>query len=141
MRGICKGTITLKPNKLLFLVGLLAVLMSTSGCTHKPVQRAGTAIVAGSLKLNGQPVRGGNITFISQSDPDNTATCRIRADGNFAVADAPIGEAKAIVDTESTKGFLGDRYVKVPEKYWKFESTELTLAIKEGENMVALEMK
>lgn len=125
-----------------FAVLMAAVcLIVNVGCDHKPAQRPGTAIVLGSVKLKDQPVKGGSLTFISQSDPNDTASCKIGHDGNFAIADAPLGDAKVTVDTETIKGYLGDRYVKVPTKYWQPGTTDLTVKIQEGENKVELKLE
>lgn len=58
----------------------------------------------------------------------------LRADGSFYIEDAPIGENQITIDTEGLKPELGSRYVKLPEKYWTAEQTDLKFEIKPGDN-------
>ena len=131
---------TLDRMRFTLAVGALVCFVATAGCSPQRRQRPGTAIVTGTVKYQGQPVTGGTLTFVSTKDPLDVATCKIRSTGTFAVADAPIGEAKVTIDTESTKPELGDRYIKLPAKYLQAATTDLTRTIEPGENKIDFDL-
>jgi hypothetical protein len=79
-------------------------------------------------------VKGGVVRFISVANPNQTSGCSIKEDGSFFVEDAPIGETRVTIDTESIGPELGSRYVKLPAKYLKPETSGLTITVLAGEN-------
>ena len=61
------------------------------------------ASVKGVVKHKGQVVRGGVLRLISVSDERFSASGLIRGDGAYEVRNAPLGEVKVVVDTESAR--------------------------------------
>jgi hypothetical protein len=117
--------------KSLFVL-VVVVCTATFGCGPKRAVRADRAVVAGTVTFGGKPVPGGLITFNGANG--NTDQGMLRNDGSFYVENAPIGESKVTVDTEQIKPELGSRYVKLPEKYLKPETTDLKVTVEAGTN-------
>jgi hypothetical protein len=61
------------------------------------------ASVTGVVKHKGQIVRGGVLRLISVGDERLSASGLIRGDGAYEVRNAPLGEVKVVVDTESAR--------------------------------------
>jgi hypothetical protein len=154
MPGWTKGTImrlfSSRGRWDLFL-GFLA-LVATSGCT------GASATVKGKVTLDGQPVKGGTVTFAS-TEGKPPASGSIQQDGGYEVLRAPTGKVKITVETESLNpagrgdarkyeppagqkspygnakgGDDASRYVKIPEKYKLEETTDLAFEVKGGTN-------
>jgi hypothetical protein len=123
------------------IVALLAGSVAVGGCTSKPAGRPDRSVVSGTVKYKDKPVTGGRLTFISAANSGNTAMCLIHEDGTFSVGDAPLGENKVTIDTESTKPELGARYVQIPTKYSASPTTGLTFDVKLGENTADFDLK
>jgi len=129
-------------------VALPALLaLGVAGCGG-----GGTGTVTGKLTSHGQPLKGGNMTFVSADGRSFLAT--IGEDGSYTVDNVPVGEAKITVETESLKRQarlpMGKRpadapgpkqtdpaeaakhYVKIDPKYAQAELSPLTYTVKAG---------
>ena len=126
--------------RILVVVSVVGLIMS-NGCTPKRVSRADRARVSGTVTYNGQVVKGGEIAFISVANGGKTGACTIRENGKYYMSDAPLGENKVTVDTESIKPYLGARYVQIPAKYSSAETTDLTFDVKKGESTYDIPLK
>jgi hypothetical protein len=118
-------------NKNILLGGcFLIFLVLAVGCGKRaPVHEANRGPVSGSLSLDGKPLPGGTIGFISVKDPRYCVTAMIQTDGTFRVADAPTGEVKISVDTESARIGNPSAYFPVPAKYRNANTSGLTATI------------
>src|SRR5262245_7735113 len=57
--------------------------------------------VEGKITYNGNPLKGGTISF---HNADGTmVTAKIKTDGTFRLADVPVGKARVTIETESAK--------------------------------------
>src|SRR3954471_22605789 len=59
-----------------------------------------TADVSGKVTYQTKPLKGGNITFISQSGKQSISTT-INEDGSYKASKVPSGEVKICVETET----------------------------------------
>jgi hypothetical protein len=119
-----------------FLVcgGLLVVLATAIGCGRKPVKlEANRGRVTGVVTFDGQPLRGGTITFVSKKDAGMAAKVLLKDDGSFLMKAAPLGEVLVTVETESAKIGNPDGYVKIPKKYTNVKTSGLKATIEKGE--------
>jgi hypothetical protein len=148
-------------RRLLLVVPLAFILVS--GCQTKNPNAP--AKVSGEVKFKDEALTGGTITFYS---PEGTAyTATIGPDGTYQGADFPVGENLDVsVETESVKGagegskaaaYGGGRmkmspapegakvttagkYVKIPAKYSKKESSGLKASLVSGKNTKNFEL-
>jgi len=121
-------TICVFCGSLLILVPLLA------GCSQKAkVRDANRDPASGIVNFDGNPLKGGSITFISVKDPMYRMTTMIRPDGHFAVENAPSGEVLVSVETETARFANPDGYVRIPSKYSNPATSGLTATIAKGE--------
>ena len=109
---------------------LLILFAAASGCgkkvrTHDPNRTT----VKGKLSLDGKPLPGGSLKFVSIKDPMYSIMCSIKNDGSFDVGDAPLGEVKVAISTEEAKMSNADGYFPVPQKYRDPETSGITLTI------------
>jgi hypothetical protein len=81
-------------QRLLLVCPLFLVLACGCGTTG-----SAPASVHGKVTYNGQPVKGGTVTFIGSG----TYQLPIDKDGNYAGRDLPIGDLVVTVETESAK--------------------------------------
>jgi hypothetical protein len=117
-----------------FFGALLILLPLLAGCgpTAK-VREAGRDAAVGVVNLDGTPLKGGSITFISVKDPMYRSAVMIRSDGHFSADAAPAGDVLVAVETESAK--IGDpaNYVPIPLKYGNVKTSGLTATVAKGE--------
>ena len=71
----------------------LVVALGATGCGSS------TGSVAGKVTLNGQPLKGGNVTFVGKE----SFAASIQEDGTYNVPRLLAGEYKVCVETESLK--------------------------------------
>jgi hypothetical protein len=110
--------------------GIFVLLLVVVGCGKKtPTHEANRGGVTGSITLDGKPIGGGEITFISAKDPIYRVTAMVRFDGSFRVADAPTGEVLVAVDTASAQIGNPKGYVAIPAKYKNIKTSGLTANI------------
>jgi hypothetical protein len=110
---------------------LLAALTGCGGASNK-------THLTGKVIYKDAPVTGGTIKLYSS--PENPFTIQIKSDGTFDVEDAPPGEMKVAIETDSVyvpsaapAGSTGTREtanmpkkVKIPAKYNKPDTSGLT---------------
>ena len=106
-----------------------------AGCSGRRQSADHRAAVSGTVTYQGKPLRGGSITFISETQPEMRVTCMIQPDGSFSVADAPIGNVLVAVETHSVMlGGDAEHYVPIPEHYAHAGRSGVTYQIQSGEN-------
>ncbi len=115
-----------------------AALLWLSGCHHQPVVHPDRATVRGAVTFGDQPLPGGSVTFISTADPGQRATGILKSDGTFTIADVPIGPVRVAVDTEPMRFGAPTRFVPIPAKYTRPESSGFSYDVQPGENADAL---
>lgn len=72
----------------------LIALSALVGCGGRS-----TTTVTGKVTVKGKdPLPGGNITFILESDPSVVGGGVIKSDGTFEVLNAPVGVCKVVID-------------------------------------------
>jgi hypothetical protein len=119
-------------RRFLFIVSCILCCVVSIGCGPKRAVRADRSVVSGTVTFQGKPVSGGVITFTSSSG--DTAGGMLREDGTYYIEDAPMGDTKVSIDTESIRPELGGRYVKLPAKYVQASTTDLSHKVEGGEN-------
>ena len=112
----------------------VTITFSTSGCGG-PF----TGEVAGSVRYNGQPLPGGKVTLIH---PDGRiGEGDINEDGTYSIPKAPGGDVNVTVYTMPPIGgipglskpvYPAGKYVPIPLKYRKPDTSELKLEVKRG---------
>ncbi len=70
------------------------MVLGAVGCGSK------TATVSGKVTLNGEPLKGGNVTF-ARSDGQPTVSSPIGEDGSYKAENVPVGTANVCVETKS----------------------------------------
>ena len=117
----------------LLLIGLV-------GCQKGPPE---IASLTGKVTLDGKPLSVGIVSVVSGDDVTR-GSARIAADGTYSIVGAPVGPVKLSVSTEddkiiypepgsgSTKERPNPKYVAIPKKYEKFETSGLETTIPKG---------
>jgi hypothetical protein len=119
-----------------FLI-LSVLLVAGEGCSEA------TGIVSGEVKLNGDPVPRGTITFHSRGSKPTGRFTEIN-DGKYTLAGLPVGEYAVTVQSTiqppptTAKGAKAKtpapKTVPVPLKYSDPEKSGLTFTLKAGDN-------
>jgi hypothetical protein len=119
------------------------------GCAKAPPERG---VLIGTIKYKGQVVPHGFVTFVSKANPALRDVCAIKADGTFAVTNAPVGPCKVIVQVNGAIDLQAYQQLgKTPppdflprdiaQKYAYEQSTPLEITIEGGEKTIELEIK
>jgi hypothetical protein len=148
------------PSQLIQTVtGLLvaACLCLSIGCNDNSGKtKLFGASVSGKVIYKDQPLGGGTIRFVSLTDDNQSNTARINADGTFTLSNAPVGECRVLVETESARvdvsAFLKNlppdakvdrskipapmKYVPLDTRYNDPKDSPLRLTIKPGNQTV-----
>jgi hypothetical protein len=111
---------------------ILLPLLAGCGPSRKPIEANRTA-VAGVVTLDGTPLKGGSISFVSAKNPQLGISTPIRPDGAFSVENAPFGEVRVAVQTDFLRLGAPQAYVPIPAKYEKAETSGLTATILKGQ--------
>ena len=131
---------------LYFLVGLL-VCLCLAGCGGGSTRDLPRGQVKGKVTYKGEPLTQGSVVFMHPSG--DTAAGVLGPDGTYT-AEVAIGENKVLVQSRepeqfnetaakgTPKGMPGRS--RIPERYSRFETSNLTLDVKEGENPFNLEL-
>lgn len=115
-------------------------LLAAGGCGRK------TGTVHGKVTLNGKPVPGGYVNFLSEGDTSTTKSGAIQEDGSYSVSGVPVGPAKITVqgifgstqlpNMKGPKGMQMPRTdrktVYVPTKYSNAGSSNLKCEVMDG---------
>lgn len=141
--GFCKSTCTARilGGRCYVVVSLLVIFAASGGCAHKPTPRLDRGAVSGTVKYKGKPMTGGRVIFISAKDAVASASCMLQENGTYMVGDAPIGETRVTIDTESIKAHIPERYVQIPAKYLSAETSGLTYDVKPGDNTADFDLQ
>jgi len=146
-----------------FLV--LVALVGMVGCG------GGKGTVSGQVKLDGKPLKGGRVTFVSSpTQPGGIGSTEINADGSYTVSSLPAGKYKISVDTAymnpAGKGNLptkynapggqkspyapssgpspeelAKRFVMIPDHYADPDRSKLEYEVKSGNQTKDIELK
>ena len=81
------------------------------------------------------------LIFISAKDGNISASCGLQEDGTYFVSDAPIGDTKVTIETETLKTGLGPRYMQIPTKYSVPQTSGLTHTVTPGENTANFDLQ
>ncbi|MDO5552168.1 MAG: hypothetical protein Q4G68_00270 [Planctomycetia bacterium] len=127
------------------IVTLMIVFVSIVVFTGCIKQKEPTGSITGMVTYKGQSVTNGEISFRG-SERGKGGGCPIAEDGTYSINAIPTGDY-SIVLLPPPKGMPGTpeerkpiNYI-VPEKYQKFETSNLTFTIKEGKNTFDLNLK
>jgi hypothetical protein len=114
--------------------------------------------LAGVVRYKGQPVTGGELRLIDVNDFNKSQSARIDGDGKFEVLNAPVGEVKAVIDTEAAKTDLSVmaaksggaidpsaygkpvKYMAIDKKYADPQQTPVRLTIQKGSQTKDIEL-
>lgn len=126
---------------------LLAGLLNGCGAGVEEVPK-GT--VSGTVKLDGKPLSGARVNFISGTAGAG-AYADLQQDGTYSITEPiPAGDYKVYLSSpglgdappsESGNQELKDSLKDVPQKYQSDQTTELQTIIKEGENTFEIDLK
>ncbi len=129
-----------------------------------------TGVVSGEVTFKGKPIPGGLLTFRPVDESQNSASYELGRDGKFKI-ELPVGEMLICIDNrefeprpatapaippgmnlppevlksmqasskESTK--VSDRWVKLPEKYYQIETSDLKITVRGGQQSEVLEFR
>lgn len=119
--------------------GLLASLLGCGGSSSP-----GLVKVSGSVRLVGNPIPPGTVTFVSASDKGNSASATIDAEGKYVLGTFEKGDGALpgdyIVRIESYEipPTMGGPPAKpgVPQRYFDIKKSNLKFTIKEAPNQV-----
>jgi len=106
-----------------------------------------TADLSGKVTFKGQPLPGGRVTFVADKGGTSTSGT-IDENGNYKCS-APVGDIHIAVDNRMLEkkaapgpilhrpdsegpSSLKGTYVKIPEKYYSADSSNLTLKVTSG---------
>lgn len=145
----------------LVVCSLLALGFS-AGCGKKGDKLS----LTGKVTYKGAMVPGGTLTLIPSDSKLPTTEARILGDGTYAVVPPGTGDMKVTIDTEflakqpSSGGYTyvppeaakygkpeatsnpkEQKYLKIPGKYAKKESTDLKVTINPGSNKADFDLK
>jgi hypothetical protein len=111
-------------NTRLFCAAAFVLLLAAAGCTHRnKTPGPGRNAVSGTVTFDGKPLPLGSITFISLKDPQQMTTAFIEK-GHFSIGNAPEGECRVTVETESAHS-MPKFYQPIPLKYRDPRASEL----------------
>jgi hypothetical protein len=118
-----------------FCVYSLAVsVIACCGCGASQQAIEGRTIVSGTVTLDGQPLKGGSITFTSREDSILSKTVNIGSDGKYQTDRAPTGKSGISIETESLQFGNAAAYVPIPARYTSPATSGLEVELKPGEN-------
>jgi hypothetical protein len=117
-----------------WLYTLAVTLIACCGCGGGEQMIEGRTIVSGTVTLDGQPLRGGAITFSSRENSILATTVNIESDGKYRTDRAPTGKSSVSIETESLQFGNPAAYVPIPAKYSSAATSGLEVDLNPGEN-------
>lgn len=115
---------------LFIAIASTTTLLLLGGCSSEQATPDPTGKVAGTVTLNGKPVKGGNLMLMSFSG-GGTGQGTLDSSGKFELTDPlPPGEY--------TVFFINAR---VPDKYLSDTSSDYTVTLNEGANDLKIDLK
>jgi len=125
---------------------LVLILPIMGGCGGGGKGKRVTGRVDGTVTFNGQPVKGGSVSFVSKTTGDG-AGATIEPSGKFKVTDpVPVGQYSAMVlpvvltPDEIADGKQPPPSNDIPEQYRSTETSGLNFEVKEGQNTFEIKM-
>jgi hypothetical protein len=125
------------------LTALAVAALPSALADGKPAETK-TGSISGKVTFLGKPLPAGTVTF--HPAEGKPVSVQIQEDGTYAVKDMPAGASKVTVETESVKkakvppGTKPKKYVAIPQKYAKPETTDLTFRVVEGKQIFNIEL-
>ena len=125
--------------------GLLVAALLVAGCSGGSGRQVPTGKVAGTVTYKGKPV-GNAAVFLVDSGQGAGGGSTLSAEGQFTLEQPiPVGTYKVFLGPmveESADGQPKESTPpKVPAKYLKDASSDVSVEIKEGENELTVELK
>jgi hypothetical protein len=129
-------------SRLLAVAFLLTIGVLPAPADDTADKAGKTGIVEGKTTFNGQPLKGGTISF---HIADGTmVTTKIKADGTFRATSVPVGKARVTIETESAKPKEKNKdatmYVKIPQKYAGANTSGLEVVVAAGKQTTDFEL-
>jgi len=112
------------------------VVLGSSGLAPAQERQRGT--ITGRVLYQGKPLPGGIITIWSEKHAEKTALDR---DGNFEFTALTPGEYRVTVSTEALKARGSPRYVAIPMKYGKPETSGLKIKVEKGNQTIDIKLQ
>jgi hypothetical protein len=133
---------------------LALAALAAAGCgTSDGLNRGGS--LAGVVRVDGKPAGGGRVELYSD-DGKNSVSCQIGPEGEYRLAEPPLGKCKVVVVTSHLRGMtpppkapkgqkvvgsggmvyqadVGYAYTPVPAKYESPATTDLTVEVRKGD--------
>jgi hypothetical protein len=116
--------------------GLAAVLALTlAGC-------GGKGDVSGTVRFNGKPLAGGQVTFVSPDTRDGVHSL-ILADGSYQVTGCPAGPVKIAVQTGVPRSGPAKRPAspRIPIRYADTSTSGLEYTVNRGEQQYDIDLE
>jgi hypothetical protein len=113
---------------------LVIIVLGCLGCRDAQPAIEGRTIVTGTVTLDGEPLRGGTVTFTSKENSILSTATNIRAGGKYRTDRAPAGKSLVTIETESLQWGNAGAYIPIPSKYSNPASSGLEVELKPGEN-------
>jgi hypothetical protein len=119
---------------ILCVYSLAFTLTACCGCGRGQQPIDGRTIVSGTVTLDGQPLKGGSVTFTSRENSILAKTVNIESDGKYRTDRAPMGKSSVSIETESLQFGNAAAYVAIPAKYTSPATSGLEVDLQPGEN-------
>lgn len=126
----CRSSISLAGS--IIATGLVVACASAVGCGGGGVRYSGpTGQVSGKVAVDGQPLTGGQVVFMTSHGP---ATGDIGEDGAYSLqwqgkSEVPIGDYRVFFSPAE------DMPSSVPKMFLNYSSSGLSREVKQGENL------
>ena len=133
-----KITLSVMPRGLWLLHAALlaALLLPAVGCGRSTRCESNRGPLAGKVMFDEKPLPGGSVTIVSAKDSLYRVTAPIGPQGDFSVGDAPLGEVRVAVETNSMLFNFAAAYVEIPAKYGQPETSGLTATVERDQSPV-----
>ncbi|OAI40644.1 hypothetical protein AYO40_04560 [Planctomycetaceae bacterium SCGC AG-212-D15] len=138
-------------------LGVLLMLAAIAGCGATPRSPITGATVTGSVRYQGNLVTGGTVRLVGVDDANLSMIGPIDGHGNYRVVNAPLGEMKVVIETESARTDLRNffkkapsenapagpplKYVKIDPKYSDPNQTDLRITVEGGEQAHDIDLR
>jgi hypothetical protein len=115
-------------------VMVLLCLLAAQGCGKSEEIPENRAVVEGKITHDGQPLNGGTITFMLESDKNYRVNALIKPGGVYSSNRIPVGKCNVTIETDSLK--LGNErdFVPISFDYSLPDKSGLSADIKPGTN-------
>jgi hypothetical protein len=129
-------------NKAVLVSGCLFLVLAIAvGCDKKKEipRETNRGMVTGTVTLDGKPLPGGSIVFVSAKDESYRAKGFIASDGSFTIPNSPTGDVLVAVEAapqQSPQQPLtpNKNYVPIPLKYLDVKTSGLTATVAKSDS-------